>query len=161
MAATPSTCNKCQWQCVSASPRPCSSLRCSVECPRCMLLLIHGACWCSCTGAYRERVACRCAPGFYLAKPYAAGNAALTGCFCDLSNLHDLGDNEGRVEGVLTGGAMHDYTFDSTFIVRPAGKVRAAAGTSSLSPQEPQDMFRVNTVPLKPWFRGAKPGLAS
>ena len=104
---------------------------------------------------------CRCAPGFYLAKPYAAGNAALTGCFCDLSNLHDLGDNDGRVEGVLTGGAMHDYNFNSTCIVRPAGKVTAAAGTSSLSPQGAQDMFRGNNVPLKPWFRGAKSGLAS
>ena len=80
-------------------------------------------------------MACRCAPGFYLAKPYAAGNAALTGCFCDLSNLHDLRDiyNEGRVEGVLTGGAMHDYTFNSTCIACPAGKNRAAAGTSSPS----------------------------
>ncbi len=104
---------------------------------------------------------CRCAPGFYLAEPYAAGIAALTGSFCDLSNLHDLGDNDGRVEGVLTGGAMHDYNFNSTCIVRPAGKVTAAAGTSSLSPQGAQDMFRGNNVPLKPWFRGAKSGLAS
>jgi hypothetical protein len=84
-------------------------------------------------------VACRCAPGFYLAN---AGNAALTGCFCDLANLHDLGDNEGRVEGVLTGGSIHDYNFNSTCIVCPAGKVMAAAGTSSLSQQEAQDMFR-------------------
>jgi hypothetical protein len=96
------------------------------------MLLIHGACLCSCTGAHRERVTCRCAPGFYLAKPYATVNAALTGCFCDLSNLHALTDNEGRVECVLTGGAMHDYTFNSTCIVRPAGKVTAASGTSSL-----------------------------
>jgi hypothetical protein len=103
------------------------------------MLLIHGACLCSYTGAHRELVACRCAPGFY-------GNAALTGYFCDLSNLHDLGDNEGRVEGVLTGGAMHDNTFNSTCIVRPAGKVRAA-GTSSLLPQEAQDMFRGNKYP--------------
>jgi hypothetical protein len=49
-----------------------------------------------------------------------------------LSNLHALTDNEGRVECVLTGGAMHDYTFNSTCIVRPAGKVTAASGTSSL-----------------------------
>jgi hypothetical protein len=86
-----------------------------------------------------ERAACSCS---HLAKPYAAGNAALTGCFCDLANLHDLGDNEGRVEGVLTGGSIHDYNFNSTCIVCPAGKVMAAAGTSSLSQQEAQDMFR-------------------
>jgi hypothetical protein len=109
-------------------------------------------------------VACRCAPEFYLAKPYAAGNAALIGCFCDLSNLHDLGDthnNEGRVEGVLTGGAMHDYTFNSTCIVRPAAKVRAAAGTSSLSPQEAQDMFRGKQCTPETLLSGCKtrPGI--
>ena len=81
----------------------------------------------------RERVACRCAPGFYLAKPYAAGNAGLTGCTFDVFNAHDLGDDEGRVECVSTGGAMHDYNFNSTCVACPAGKVRAAAGTSSPS----------------------------
>jgi hypothetical protein len=79
----------------------------------------------------RERVACRCAPGFYLAKPYAAGNAGLTGCSSGLFNAHDLGDNKGRVECVSTGGAMHEYIFNSTCIACPAGKVRAAAGKSS------------------------------
>jgi hypothetical protein len=107
--------------------------------------------------------ACRCTPGFYLAKPYAAGNVAFTGCFCDLSNLHDLRDiyNEGRVEGVLTGGAMHDYTFNSTCIVRPAGMVRAAAGTSSLSPQEAQDMFLGKQCTFETLVSGCKtrPGI--
>ena len=103
---------------------------------------------------------CRCAPGFYLAKPYAAGNAGLTGCTSGLFNAHNLEGDEGQVACVST-DSMHDYTFNSTCIVRPAGQVTAAAGTSSLSPQGAQDMFRGNNVPLKPWFRGAKSGLAS
>ncbi len=79
----------------------------------------------------RERVACRCAPGFYLAKPYAAGNAGLTGCTSGFFNAHNLSDDEGQVACVSPGVAMHDYTFNSTCIACPAGKVRAAAGKSS------------------------------
>jgi hypothetical protein len=46
-----------------------------------------------------------------------------------LSNAHDLGDNKGRFECILTGGALHYYTLHSTCIVCPAGRVKAAAGT--------------------------------
>jgi hypothetical protein len=107
-------------------------------------------------------VACRCAPRFYLAKPHDAGNVRLSSCSSVSSNAsrgfgwrihcgvevtesstnkqhtlsHDLGDNKGRFECVFSGGALHDYTLNSTCIVCPAGKVRAAAGTSSLSPQD-------------------------
>ncbi len=77
-------------------------------------------------------MACRCAPGFYLAKRYAAGNAGLTGCTSGLFfDAHNLEDDEGQVACVSTGDAMHDYTFNSTCIACPAGKVRDAAGTSS------------------------------
>jgi len=101
------------------------SLRTSAPLPFSVLLCL----WCSCTDAQRASGVYRCAPGFYLAKPYAAGNAGLTGCTSDLFNAHDLGDNEGRVSCVSTGGAMHDYTFNSTCIACPAGKFRATGGT--------------------------------
>ena len=82
----------------------------------------------------RERLVYRCAPGFYLAKPHDAGNVRLSSCSSVLSNAHDLGDNKGRFECILTGGALHYYTLHSTCIVCPAGRVKAAAGTFLLSP---------------------------
>jgi hypothetical protein len=84
----------------------------------------------------RKRVVCRCVSGFYLAKSYAADNDGRTVRASVLSFAHDLGEIEGRVECVLTEGDLHGYSFNWTCIVCPAGKVRAAAGMSSLSPQD-------------------------
>ena len=72
---------------------------------------------------------CRCAPGFYLAKPYAVDNAGLTGCTSGLFNAHNLGDNEGQVDCVVSTGAVkHDYTFNSTCVACGEGKYLDTSG---------------------------------
>jgi hypothetical protein len=84
-------------------------------------------------------VAGRCAPGFYLAKPYLSTlpNPAngLTGCASDFFTAHALGstqgDNQGRVKCVLGNNNSvntYDYTFNSTCVACGAGKFLDAYG---------------------------------
>ncbi len=74
---------------------------------------------------------CRCAPGFYLVKPYLSTSAnGLTGCTSNFFTAHDLGDNEGRIKCVLgnVDGAKYDYTFSSTCVACGAGKFLDTSG---------------------------------
>jgi hypothetical protein len=83
-------------------------------------------------------VTCRCAPGFYLAKPYLSTSPnpanGLTGCSSGFFNAHDLtvgtaGDNEGRVKCVTgDSSGQYDYTFNSTCVACGAGKFVATFG---------------------------------
>jgi hypothetical protein len=80
-------------------------------------------------------VTCRCAPGFYLAKPYLSTSPTpangLTSCASDLFTAHDLGDNEGRVKCVLGNDnsvSKYDYTFNSTCVACGAGKFLDTSG---------------------------------
>jgi hypothetical protein len=76
-------------------------------------------------------VTCRCAPGFYLAKPYSSSSNGLTGCATGFFNTHDLGDNEGRVKCVIgdsNGANKYDYRFNSTCVACGAGKFLDTAG---------------------------------
>ncbi len=74
---------------------------------------------------------CRCASGFYLAKPYLSTSNGLTGCNSGLFNAHNLGDNEGRVKCVIgdsTGANKYDYTFNATCVACGAGKFLGTPG---------------------------------
>jgi hypothetical protein len=85
-------------------------------------------------------VTCRCAPGFYLAKPYLSTSPTpangLTGCTSGFFNAHDLtvgsaGNNEGRVKCVIgdsNGANNYDYTFNSTCVACGAGKFLDTSG---------------------------------
>ena len=81
----------------------------------------------SCVLKLLTNTACRCAPGFYLTKPYLNG---LTGCVSGFFTAHDLGDNEGRVKCVLgnVDGANYDYLFYSTCVACGAGKFLDTSG---------------------------------
>ena len=76
---------------------------------------------------------CRCAPGFYLAKPYLSTSPnpanGLTGCTTGLFNAHNLNDNEGRVKCVTgDSSGQYDYTFNSTCVACGAGKYLETSG---------------------------------
>ena len=78
---------------------------------------------------------CRCAPGFYLAKPYLSTSPTpangLTGCSSGLFTAHNLDDNEGRVKCVTgDSSGQYDYTFNSTCVACGAGKFLATSGMS-------------------------------
>jgi hypothetical protein len=89
--------------------------------------------------ALDEHVTCRCAPGFYLAKPYLSTSPTpangLTGCANGLFTAHDLGGNEGRVKCVIGDvvSNKYDYTFNATCVACGAGKFLDTFGMCMLA----------------------------